>query len=118
MLRCCREPPFDGRTRCASAAQGYGVLNGQFATNGRIEAATDSVAVRMVNHIYYSEISRILAGTNAFETGCSQRQKAPPPHCKLLANRHFNAPLNPPFNDSTRLSGSLSRDHWGDVAFV
>jgi uncharacterized ferritin-like protein (DUF455 family) len=72
----------------------------------------------MLNHIYYGEISRVLAGTNGFATGCSERQIAPPPHWKLLANRHFNAPLNPPFNDSTRLSGSLSRDHWGDVAFI
>jgi uncharacterized ferritin-like protein (DUF455 family) len=94
------------------------VLNGQFATNGRNEAATDSATAGTVNRPNNTEISRVLAGTNGFATGCSERQILPKPVWKLLANRHFNTPLNPPFNDSTRLSGSLSRDQWGDVAFV
>jgi hypothetical protein len=36
----------------------------------------------------------------------------------LSVNRHFSAPLNAPFNDSTRLSGGLSRDYDRHVAFV
>ncbi|WP_397575394.1 DUF455 family protein [Sphingorhabdus sp.] len=83
-----------------------------------IRTATDSVTARTVNRIYNNEILRVLAGTNGCMTRCSQRQILPKPVWKLSVNRHFNAPLNPPFNDSTRLSGGLSRDYDRHVAFV
>jgi uncharacterized ferritin-like protein (DUF455 family) len=90
----------------------------QLATNGRIEAAGDSVTARTLNHRQNNEILRVLAGTNGFATRCSQRQILPQPRWKYLENRHFNAPLNAPFNDSTHLSGGLSRDYDRHVAFV
>jgi uncharacterized ferritin-like protein (DUF455 family) len=90
----------------------------QLATHARIEAATDSVTARTVNRIYNNEILRVLAGTNGFETRCSQRQILPQPRWKYLENRHFCKPFTPPFNDSTRLSGGLSRDYDRHVAFV
>jgi hypothetical protein len=72
----------------------------------------------MLNHRQNGEILRVLAGTNGVETRCSGRQMLPKPVWKLSVNRHFNAPLNAPFNDSTRLSGGLSRDYDRHVAFV
>jgi hypothetical protein len=90
----------------------------QLATHARIEAATDSVTARTLNHRQNNEILRVLAGTNRVETRYSKRQILPKPVWKLLENRHFNAPLNAPFNDSTRLSGGLSRDYDRHVAFV
>jgi hypothetical protein len=91
---------------------------GRRATNGRIEAATDSVTAGTLHRPNNNEISRVLAGTNGVEARCSRRQILPKPVWKLLVNRHFNAPLNAPFNDSTRLSGGLSRDYDRHVAFV
>ena len=79
---------------------------------------TDSATAGTVNRIYNNEILRVLAGTNGVATRCSQRQILPKPVWKLSVNRHFNAPLNAPFNDSTRLSGGLSRDYGRHVAFV
>jgi uncharacterized ferritin-like protein (DUF455 family) len=72
----------------------------------------------MLNRPNNNEILRVLAGTNGFETRYSQRQILPKPVWKLLGNRYFSDSLNPPFNDSTRLSGGLSREHCGDIAFV
>lgn len=87
-------------------------------TIARFEAAGDSVTVRMLNRIYNDEISHVSAGTNWFEVGCSERQILPKPYWKILVNRHFSGSLKPPFNDSARLSAGLSRDYYGDVAFV
>ena len=93
-------------------------VQGDGSWNGRIEAPTDSATERTLHRPNNNEILRVLAGTNGFETRYSQRQILPKPVWKLLGNRHFSDSLNPPFNDSTRLSGGLSRDYDSYVAFV
>jgi uncharacterized ferritin-like protein (DUF455 family) len=84
----------------------------------RFEASGDSVSARILNRIYNDEISHVLAGTKWFEAGCTECQLLPKPYWKILVNRHFSGSLKPPFNDSARLSAGLSRDYYGDVAFV
>ncbi len=79
---------------------------------------TDSATVRTVNRPNNHEILRVLAGTKGCMTRCSERQILPKPVWKLSVNRHFSEPLNAPFNDSTHLSGGLSRDYDRYVAFV
>ena len=46
------------------------------------------------------------------------RQILPKPYQKILLIRPVSRAFKPPFNDSTRLSGGLSRDYYTDVAFV
>ena len=85
------------------------------ATVERCKGQGDMVTAKILNRIYHDEIRHVFAGSKWFKNRCAQLSLVPEDHWKALVAKHFRGALKPPFNDSARLAGGLTRDYYNPL---
>lgn len=86
------------------------------ATLARVRAQGDENGARILERILDDEIRHVAFGSKHFHRICSMRDEAPREAWQDLVKRHFSGGVKPPFNDSARSAGGLSRDFYAGIA--
>ncbi|MFC3097991.1 ferritin-like domain-containing protein [Alteraurantiacibacter palmitatis] len=86
------------------------------ATLARVRAAGDARGARILERILDDEIRHVRAGSSHFARICEQRGQSVDECWISLVKRHFSGAVKPPFNDSARLAGGLSREAYTALA--
>ncbi|MFT4025791.1 MAG: ferritin-like domain-containing protein [Novosphingobium sp.] len=79
------------------------------ATLERVRAAGDLAGARLLERILDDEIRHVRFGATHFGALCQRRNEDPANLWKSLVKSYFRGSVNPPFNDSARAAGGLSR---------
>lgn len=75
----------------------------------RVRAAGDAGGARLLERILDDEIRHVRFGATHFTALCERRGEEPGTRWKSLVKRYFRGGVKPPFNDSARATGGLSR---------
>lgn len=75
----------------------------------RVRAAGDENGARILQRILDDEIRHVRFGATHFTALCERRGEEPGTRWKSLVKRYFRGGVKPPFNDSARATGGLSR---------
>jgi len=75
----------------------------------RVRAAGDEGGARLLERILDDEIRHVRFGAMHFAALCERRGEEPETRWKSLVKRYFRGGVKPPFNDSARAAGGLSR---------
>jgi hypothetical protein len=86
------------------------------ATLERVRAQGRSAWRAHPERILDDEIRHVLAGSSHFAQICHRRGESVDECWIRLVKRHFPGAVKPPFNDSARLAGGLSRDAYTALA--
>ncbi|MFC3100259.1 ferritin-like domain-containing protein [Altererythrobacter lauratis] len=86
------------------------------STLARVRAAGDERGARILERILDDEIRHVRAGSSHFGRICEKRGKPVDESWIALVQQHFSGAVKPPFNDSARLAGGLSRDAYTALA--
>lgn len=79
------------------------------ATLERVRAAGDEGGARLLERILDDEIRHVRFGATHFAALCERRSEVPENRWKSLVKSYFRGSVKPPFNDSARAAGGLSR---------
>jgi uncharacterized ferritin-like protein (DUF455 family) len=82
----------------------------------RVRSQGDLNGARILQRILDDEIGHVGFGTKHFVAQCEAIGIAPQTHWQSLVRKHFHGAIKPPFNDSARLAGGLSRDFYQSLA--
>lgn len=86
------------------------------ATLARVRAAGDERGARILERILDDEIRHVRAGSTHFARICEMRGVCADECWIRLVKTHFPGVVKPPFNDSARLAGGLSREAYCALA--
>ena len=86
------------------------------ATLERVRAAGDARGALILQRILDDEIRHVRFGASYFEACAEMRGADVGSLWKTLVSRHFRGTVKPPFNDSARAAGGLSRVPYAEVA--
>ena len=86
------------------------------ATLERVRASGDERGARILERILDDEIRHVRAGSSHFARICEMRGQSVDESWIALVKQHFSGAVKPPFNDSARLAGGLSRDAYTALA--
>lgn len=86
------------------------------ATLERVRASGDAGGAKILERILDDEIRHVGMGTKHFLRCAETAQIAPESYWQDLVKRHFRGAIKPPFNDSARLAGGLSREFYAAIA--
>lgn len=79
------------------------------ATLDRVRASGDTAGARLLERILDDEIRHVRFGATHFTALCERRNEDPGIRWKTLVKSYFRGSVKPPFNDSARAAGGLSR---------
>ncbi len=82
----------------------------------RVRAQGDLRGAKILERILDDEVRHVRAGSSHFEQICHKRGETVDECWIRLVRRHFHGAVKPPFNDSARLAGGLSRDAYTALA--
>ena len=79
------------------------------ATLARVRASGDEQGARLLERILDDEIRHVRFGANHFAALCRRNGEHAETRWKTLVKSYFRGSVKPPFNDSARAAGGLSR---------
>lgn len=82
----------------------------------RVRSQGDANGAKILERILDDEIRHVGFGAKHFVAHCEAGGINPPKQWQSLVRKHFHGSIKPPFNDSARLAGGLSRDFYLSLA--